>query len=172
MNQTLERHKGVAFALLFAALVLLALATAGLEGNVLQLSPPAAGSRVENTVAVNQYETLFEHGPFASLLGGGRQGDVFTTTYFNKPAPPPPRVEAPKTRVVALTYLGTISGSQGQPAAFVRVDDSVVRFAVGDKVVDDWGINQFDSAALVVTNAAGTNQLGFRQSLKLEVPIR
>ncbi|HAV65510.1 MAG TPA: hypothetical protein DCY13_24440 [Verrucomicrobiales bacterium] len=172
MSQSPERQKGFSLALFLGALVLLALATAGLEGRLLMLSTPVGRGKVESEVAVNQFESLFQREAIGGLVSDDQRQDVFATTYFNKPKPPEPAPEPPRTRQAALTYLGTISGSRGEPAAFVRVDEAVRRFDAGAVVIDEWRIGQIESSALMLTNGAATNQLGFRQTVQVEVPIR
>jgi hypothetical protein len=171
MSTSFERNKGYALGLLAGALVLLALSTSGLEGRLLSLSAPSGNGDANAGAAVDRFGGLFSAEPFSRLLRGGEKRDVFLTTYFNKPPAPPPSPPKPKTRSVALTYLGTLESSSGESSVYLRVDDAVKEFAAGDKVLDDWAIATVGSGALALTNHAGTNALPFRQTVQLTVPI-
>lgn len=172
MAATLERNQTYAFALLAAALVLLGLSTAGLEGNLLEVSAvPARAAPATNGAAVDQFGLLFSAEPFEQLLAGERRRDVFFTGHFNQPAPPKPVPEPPKSRNVAVTFLGTLAASDGETAAFVRLDQQLMQLGVGGRLIADWSVAAITGTGLVLTNAAQTNQVGFRQTLQLSVPL-
>ncbi len=171
MYSSLESNKAFAFALLLGALVLLGLSTAGLEGQWHSMGDIGKPGQVERGAAVDRFGTLFAAEPIARLARGEKRRDVFATTHFNQPSPPPVAAPAPKTRAVTLTYLGTLSGSNGEPTAFLRVDQAVLKLTAGSRIVHDWVVATADSAALVLTNATQTNQLAFRQSLQLTIPL-
>ncbi len=172
MAATLERNQTYAFALLAAALVLLGLSTAGLEGNLLEVSsvPERTATRA-NEAAIDQFRGLFSTEPFEELLSGKQRRDVFFTGHFNQPTPPKPVPEPPKSRNVAVTFLGTLAASTGETAAFVRLDQQMMQLGVGGLLVADWRIAAITGTGLVLTNAAQTNQVGFRQTLQLSVPL-
>src|SRR5262249_47555987 len=113
----------------------------------------------------------FSAEPFSALLLAENRRDVFATTHFNKPPQAPVESPKPKTRSVSLTYLGLVGSSNGEPAAFVRVDQAVMKFAPGAKVVHDWALATADGSALVLPNGTQTNQIAFRQVLQLTVPL-
>jgi hypothetical protein len=171
MHPGLESNKAFAFALLIGALVLLGLSTAGLDGQLLSMGETGRPAQVERGAAVDRFGTLFAAEPIARLARGEKRRDVFATTHFDKPPPPPAGPPAPKTRSVTLTYLGTLSGSNGELSAFLRVDQAVLKLTAGSKIVHDWMLAKADGASLVLTNATQTNQLAFRQSLQLTVPL-
>jgi hypothetical protein len=172
MAATLERNQTYAFALLAGALVLLGLSTAGLEGNLLEVSSPAPrASAATNGAPLDQFGALFSAEPFEQLLAGERRRDVFFTGHFNQPAQPKPVPEPPKSRNVAVTFLGTLAASDGETAAFVRLDQHMVQLEAGGRLVADWGVAAITGTGLVLTNGAQTNQVGFRQTLQLSVPI-
>lgn len=172
MAATLERNQTYAFALLVGALVLLGLSTAGLEGNLLEVSAvPARTAPPANGAAVDQFGLLFSAEPFEALLTGERRRDVFFTGHFNQPAPAKPVPDPPKSRNVAVTFLGTLAASSGETAAFVRLDQQMMQLTAGGRLVADWGVAAVTGTGLVLTNAAQTNQVGFRQTLQLSVPL-
>ncbi len=171
MQSSLERNQAFAFALLIGALVLLGLSTAGLEGQHLTMGDSGRRAPLETEAAVDQYGSLFTTEPFAKLSGGESRRDVFATTHFNRPPAPSAEPAAPKTRVVALTYLGILSGSGGASSAFLRVDQTVLKLTPGSSVVHDWKVGAVDGGRLVLTNATQTNQVDFRQTLQLTVPL-
>ena len=172
MAATLERNQTYAFALLAGALLLLGLSTAGLEGNLLEVAsrPPRANAST-NGAAIDQFGALFSAEPFAELLSSKQRRDVFFTGHFNQPAPPKPVPEAPKSRNVTVTFLGTLAASTGETAAFVRLDERMLQLGVGGQLVADWGVAAITGTGLVLTNRAQTNQIEFRQTLQLSVPI-
>jgi hypothetical protein len=171
MYSSLERNKAFAFALLIGALVLLGLSTAGLEGQLLSMGNTGKPAQVERGAAVDRFGTLFAAEPVARLARGEKRRDVFATTHFNQPPPAPTGPPAPKTRSVTLTYLGTLSGSNGERSAFLRVDQAVLKLTAGSTIVHDWVVATADNTALVLTNATQTHQLAFRQSLQLTIPL-
>jgi hypothetical protein len=167
----MERTKAYAFALLVAALVLLALSTAGLEGRVLTFSSSPRPGQAGLDPAVDRFGTLFAAQPFAGLLQSGNRRDVFATTHFNRPAPPPADPPGPKTRKVSVTFLGELRDSSGGALAFVRLNDQVKQLAPGGPLVHDWAVAAVNGSTLVLTNATQTNQVTFRQTLELTVPL-
>ena len=123
--------------------------------------------------AVDQYATLFAIDPVAALLDPVNRRDVFFTSHFTRPSPPPVASESPKTRRAALTYLGTLSGSAGERLVFLRVDQKMLKLGAGSLVIEDWRIAEAAEAALMLTNnAAQQHRLAFKQTLQLEVPVR
>ncbi|MBI1178275.1 hypothetical protein GC207_12640 [bacterium] len=166
-----DRNKTYALITLAAALILLALCTTGLEGRFLALPPESKTIQLTSGAAVDHFGPLFSQEPFAALVNKGERRDVFTTTHFNKPPPPPPEPPKPKTRSVALTFLGTLRSSNGDVTAFLRVDEAVSEVVPGVKVINDWGVATIDRSSLVITNATQTNQISFRQTLQLTVPL-
>ncbi len=171
MPATLEQTKFYALALLAVALVLLALSTAGLEGRLLSLAKANPAAQLQRDTAVDRYAALFAAEPFAGLLRSENRRDVFTTMHFNQPPVVPVAPEKPKTRLAALTYLGTLRNSSGETSAFVRVDESVMKLPAGGKVIQDWTVATITGTVLVLTNGVQTNQIAFRQTLQLTVPI-
>lgn len=167
----MEQNKTYALALLAAALVLLALCTAGLEGRPLEAPVEAAATRSVARAAVNRFGPLFSVEPFDMLLRTNGHRDVFATTHFNKPPPPASSPPKPKTRSVELTFMGTLRSSDGELSAFLRVDTEVSKVTPGARVAPDWGVAAVNRSFVVVTNAAQTNQIDFQQTLKLTVPI-
>jgi hypothetical protein len=175
MPATPDRAKLYAFALLAGALLLLVLATTGLDGRVFEPPRNDAASAAAPVVLLEQLDALYSKEPFSRLLAAGRR-DLFATDHFNPPpAPPPvtkPAVEPPKTRTVPLTYLGLLGGS-GEPTVYVRADKATLRLAPGAAVVADWRIARVGPDAVVLTNAAAaTHQLDFRRTVPLEIPLR
>lgn len=171
MQSGLERNKAYALALLIAALALLGLTTAGLEGQLLSMGVSRGTAPVERGAAVDRFGALYAADPIARLVHGENRRDVFVTTYFNRPAAPPAEPAKPRTRTVALTYLGLLSGSDGRTSGFLRLDQKVLQLAPGTNVVHDWLVASLDGTRLVLTNTTQTNQLLFRQSLQLTVPL-
>jgi len=171
MQAGLERTKAYALALLIAALALLGLSTAGLEGRLLSLNGASRPPQADRGAAVDRFGALFAAEPVARLVQGEHRRDVFFTGYFNQPAVVPADPPKPRTRTVALTYLGLLSGRDGGPSGFVRVDQTVLKIAAGSPVVHDWAVAMLDGSALVLTNATMTNQIAFRQSVQLTVPL-
>lgn len=167
----MEQNKTYALALLAAALVLLALCTAGLEGRPLEEPVEPVANRPPGRAAVDRFGPLFGVEPFTMLLKTNGHRDVFATTHFNKPPPPAPAPPKPKTRTVELTFLGTLRSSDGDLTAYLRIDDQVSEVIPGAKVVQDWGVASVNRSTMVVTNSAQTNQIAFQQTLKLTVPI-
>lgn len=171
MKPGLERTKVYALALLIAALALLGLSTAGLDGRLLSLGGASRPPQADRGAAVDRFGLLFAAEPIARLVQGEQRRDVFHTTYFNQPAPPPAEPPKPKTRTVALTYLGLLSGSDGAASGFLRMDQAVLRLAAGSPVIHDWAVAALDGSHLVITNATQTNRLAFREPAQLTVPL-
>ena len=175
MPATPDRAKLYAFALLIGALLLLVLATTGLDGRDFAPPPGNASSAAAPVVLLEHLDALYSTEPFSRLLAVGRR-DLFATDHFNPPPAPPPAVkpaaEPPKTRSVPLTYLGLLGGS-GEPTVYVRTDKETLRLAPGAAVVADWRIAQAGPDTLVLTNnAAATHKLDFRRTVPLEIPLR
>lgn len=171
MLNTLERNKGFTVILLGAAIVLLILATAGLDSQFLVFTGISSGTNSTRHAAVDRYEELFVHAYFTNLIEGGRSRDVFATSFFNKPKPKPP--PKPGTRDVPISYLGAIENSQGHVTAFLHVDDQLQKLSAGDVVVSDWKIASVTGQWLILTNGVPeTNSIEFKKAVKVSVPIR
>lgn len=175
MPATPDRAKLSAFALLGSALLLLFLATAGLDGRDFAAPPAGGPAPAAPAVLLDQLEALYSVEPLSLLLAAGRR-DLFATDHFNpppaKPPPAKPAVEPPKTRTVPLTYLGLLGGS-GEPTVYVRSDKETLRLSPGAAVVADWRIARVGPDAVLLTNnAAATHTLDFRRTSPLEVPLR
>jgi hypothetical protein len=153
--------------------VLLALSTAGLEGHLLTLSAPTGTSGAGGGgAAVDRYGGLFTAEPIARLLDGTSSRDVFLTTHFNQPPAPTTTPAPPKSRNVALTYLGLLGdGNEAETSVLVRVDATVKQFSVGGAVLEDWRVAGIGRDSLVITNQTGTNSLAFGQTIQLSVPL-
>ena len=173
MQPSIEWNKSYAFALLLGALVLLGVGTAGLERGLRLLNPPGGSPPPPVAAAVDQIPALFSVEPVGVLLDPAKRRDVFFTAHFNRPAPASVAPEPPKTRVAALTYLGTLGGTGGERALFLRLDQSVLKLKAGALVIADWRIAEITDAALVLTNNAAQRQrLAFKQTNQLEVSLR
>jgi len=170
MKTHFERRKGYALALLAAALVLLALSTAGLEGRLLSFSGPSRPPPASFGTPIDRFGEVFSARPVAEFTGGEVARDVFLTHHFDKPPPAAPPPAKPQTRTLSLSYLGELASSGGERRAFVRIDDNVKALATGETVVADWAVSGFAEAGLLITNALQTNTLPFRQVVPLTVP--
>lgn len=175
MLTSLERNKGFTVMLLVAALAFLAYVTTALEGNPVELNARPGVSPSTNSAAINRYRELYDLEGFTRLLTTDSGRDVFSTTYFNKPAPrPKPEPPPPATRRLSVTYLGTITGGDGDAVAFIQVDDALRKIRPGEALVSDWLLATASNQRLVFTNtaAAQTNVVDFKKTLAFEVPVQ
>lgn len=172
MLSTLESNKGFTVILLGGAIVLLILATAGLDSQLLVFVTPPTGPNAIRTAAVDHYQELFTPDYFTNFVAGEKERDVFATTYFAKPKPAP-KPKPPGTRSVSLTFMGSMEASNGEVTAFLSVDNQLRKLQVGGNIVDDWHLAGVANQTLTLTNAEPrTNVIGFEKTLKLDVPIR
>ncbi|GEM_PF-2370786 len=171
MLSTLERNKGFTVILLGGAIVLLILATAGLDSRLLVFNTPASGTNAVRSAAVDRYQELFSRGYFTNFVAGENERDVFATTYFNKPKPEP-KPKPPGTRSVSLTFMGFIENSGGEVTVFLNVDNQLKKLRIGQNIVADWHLADVGNRMLTLTNAEPqTNVIAFEKTLKLDVPI-
>jgi len=172
MLSTLESNKGFTVILLGAAIVLLILATAGLDSQLLVFNTRESGTNSLKNAAIDRYAELFASKYYTNFVAGEKDHDVFSTTYFNKPKPEP-KPKPPGTRSVVLTFMGSIENSRGEITAFLSVDAQLKKLVIGDNIVDDWHLAGVTNQSLTLTNSEPqTNVIGFEKTLKLDVPIR
>lgn len=172
MLSTLERNKGFTVILLGGAILLLILVTAGLDGQVLVFETPDADTEPMKNAAVDHYQELFTHEYYTNFIAGEKSRDAFATSYFNKPAPKP-KPKPPGTRTVSLVYMGSMENSRGEVTVFMNVDDQLKKLMLGENIIADWQLATVSSDLLTLTNSApSTNSVGFKKTLKLNIPIR
>lgn len=172
MLNTLESNKGFTVILLGGAIVLLILATAGLDSQLLVFGTSPSRTSAIKTAAVDHYQELFTHECFTNFVAGEKDRDVFATAFFAKPKPAP-KPKPPGTRSVSLKFMGSVESSSGEVTAFLSVDNQLKKLRVGENIVADWNLAGVADQMLTLTNAEPrTNVIAFEKTLKIDVPIR
>lgn len=97
--------------------------------------------------------------------------NIFYTTHFQPPSPPP-SPKPPTTKTVDVLFQGVFESSNGSIEALVRAGDRLSYFAPGSAIAADWAVASVSLTNLVVTNKALKRlSLPFNQKGAIEIPI-
>ncbi len=172
MLKEIQRDRWLTLALLVGVAALLFLVIRDYGSGMLRFPlgqrtsvPPAA------LLPAGQFANLLSGAAVPSLAVPTNQWTAFYTTAFQPPPPKPPP-PPPTTRKVELVYLGHIDPGDAPRRAFLKVDGSPLVGTAGTNVIADWFIQNMERDLLILTNRAGeTNQLEFRKTQSIQVPV-
>lgn len=114
------------------------------------------------------YAPLFENAQIPGGLYTNETGNPFFTRHFE---PPPPVVKTHETHT--LIYRGFFEVRPGQGRAYVTVNKTENRLALGEELVGGFQLAEMALRTLTVTNAAGeVHVLEFLAPYTITIPLK
>lgn len=172
--KTYELNRLFAFCVTGILLGLLLLLTLHLGGRLPELPPfPARMAHTAQTASNTDLDPLFSLQTASNLVQDGELGNPFYTDYFVPQKTPPPAPPAPPTtRDVKLFFHGFYESANGKRLVYIKVDDVLKIFEVGEAVAGPYVLREVELDYVVLVNPENElAQLPFNKNTSIKVPI-